>query len=468
MALSYVIPRKSYRAFGLALCAFAAVPLGTGWYYGDALQVKGGAAVMLLGMVLAKAGPQLPPAAAQTALHGTNLLTMVVASLTMPYGSITGTMFMAFALSSVGLAVRNFIAYAVVGLGAALVCVTPYLGAGTSPVPPNVSIFGILGLYALFAIGAVGADRRRSARSAERLLLAGAELRHDHQRLLAGRDALRESRRELEVYSTQLEDQLRRERHTTAQLAAKRSDEQELVRAIHHDLREPLRSIVSFSQLILRTLGARSDAGRAPEFMAFARDGGLRMTRLLDDLRAYTAPLDDQRAPEWVALASVCADVRANLHDFISRSGASVEVGPLPEVRGYPTQLTQLFQNLASNALKFARPGVPPRIRISARVAHEQLQIEVTDNGIGIPPNQLESIFDLFHRVETQAPVEGSGVGLALCKRIALGHGGQLSVRSVPGEGSTFELRLPHYREGARAGATTAAQPTAAHDASPA
>ncbi len=447
MSLTYDTPQTSYRVFGISLAACQLVPLVGGWWYGDTLQLQGAFVIAVVAGLFGTIGPWLSPARAQAGLQLLNLAAIAGAKLTFADDTISGPIFLGFALSSTIFANRNAVAYAVVAGGAVLTFSVPYLGTGPSAVPMDVNAFFVLSVFAYFAFGYVSKARSLSQSATEALTAADERLRKDHRRLLDGQTALRHSQAELAALNAELASQLERERTTTKMLAAKRADEQELVRAIHHDLREPLRSIVSFSQITLRRIGSRPDCGRAGEYLAFAKDGGLRMTRLLDDLRAYTAPLDDQQAPRWVSLAEVCAEVRDNLQDLITRTGAELDIAPdLPEVRGHASQLVQLFQNLLSNALKFARPGVPPCLRVGAQPVDGQLSIEVRDNGIGIPSERLSQIFDLFQRVATETPVEGSGVGLALCRRIALGHGGQLVVRSTPGIGSTFCLTLPTYR----------------------
>ena len=146
-----------------------------------------------------------------------------------------------------------------------------------------------------------------------------------------------------------------------------------------------------------------------------------------------------------MALNEVVREVETDLADMIARTEATITVGDLPSLRGQRTQLVQLFQNLIANSLKFSRPGVPPRIEILAYTPESQdgVHVLVSDNGVGIPANQLEKIFGLFNRAHSEQGFEGSGVGLALCRRIAIAHGGDIRVTSVPAEGTAFTVVLP-------------------------
>ena len=269
----------------------------------------------------------------------------------------------------------------------------------------------------------------RLAREAETVAVRRAEIRHLHEELADARG--------------RLERQAMAESVVTERLRVRREEERALVQAMHHDMREPLRSIVSFNQLIARRLRRRGISERGSQYLDFVADAGQRLARMLDDLLAYSTRASAQR--ERVALDDTLAAVRANLSAQLTRTGARLEVADdLPTVHGYATPLLQLFQNLIANALKFSRPGVPPVVRVSVRWGEDGgATLAVADNGIGIAREHLASVFALFGRGAADDSKEGSGVGLALCQRIARQHGGHLDVSSVPGEGSVFTVALP-------------------------
>ena len=256
---------------------------------------------------------------------------------------------------------------------------------------------------------------------------------------------LHEGNRSLERGTLFLKDTLAAEAKSTSKLSAKRDDQKRLTNAIHHDMREPLRGIVSFSQLIQRRLSKRPEAESVKEYLGFAIDGGQRMAKMLDDLLLYSKN-NHSEVPVPINLSDLVAEVQVDLYDLIERSGATIKVEALPSIVGFETQLKQLFQNLLSNALKFRQDSIPPRVIIrSAPVQSDasKFVIEIRDNGVGIPANQLDKVFGLFNRAHEGESYEGSGVGLALCRRIAIAHAATLTVASEPGIGTAFFFSLP-------------------------
>lgn len=207
-----------------------------------------------------------------------------------------------------------------------------------------------------------------------------------------------------------------------------------------HDLQEPLRTVASYVQLLERRYGDRFDAdGR--EFMAFVIDGARRMQRMVDDLLTLS-----RVGSHGVELVPVPADEvldRAidDLKLALEESGATVTRGPLPVVRGDARQLEQLFANLIGNALKFAGPSAP-RIEVGARREGAEWVISVRDHGIGIEPQYFDRIFVIFQRLHGRDEYPGTGIGLAICKKIVERHGGRIWVDSRPGEGATFHFTL--------------------------
>jgi PAS domain S-box-containing protein len=208
-----------------------------------------------------------------------------------------------------------------------------------------------------------------------------------------------------------------------------------------HDLQEPLRMVASYTQLLSRRYKGKLDSD-ADEFISFAVDGASRMQRLIQDLLIYSRvgtkgnDLLDTSSEEALQQALL------NLRGSIEESGAVVTHDPLPAVLADETQLIQLFQNLVGNAIKYQNPGVP-RIHISVAVNGEKKWIfSVKDNGLGIDPQYFERIFGMFQRLHKREEFAGTGIGLAICKKIAERHGGSISVESQPGQGSTFHFAL--------------------------
>lgn len=215
-----------------------------------------------------------------------------------------------------------------------------------------------------------------------------------------------------------------------------------------HDLQEPLRMVASYTQLLARRYVGRLDAD-ADEFIAFAVDGATRMQRLIDDLLAYS-----RIGTQGVEISDVSAEdafwraVR-NLGAAIDEQAAQITHDPLPTVLADETQLVQLFQNLLGNAIKYRGLGTP-EVHVSASPSEggEVWTFAVRDNGLGIDPAYFERIFGMFQRLHGRDAFSGTGIGLAICRKIVERHGGTISVDSSPGQGSTFRFTL-------RAGAAT-------------
>jgi PAS domain S-box-containing protein len=210
-----------------------------------------------------------------------------------------------------------------------------------------------------------------------------------------------------------------------------------------HDLQEPIRSIVAYSQLLGQRHGDRLD-GEAREFLAFIIDGGKRMQALVLDLLDYSRVATRARPFAPVDPLAVIRAALENLRLSIADSGATVTVQePLPPVVGDETQLVSLMQNLIGNAIKFHRPGAPPIVTIDGAREDDMAVIRVTDNGIGIAAEHHDQVFQIFKRLHGTDEFPGTGVGLALAKRIVEHHGGTISLDSRPDEGCRFTIRLP-------------------------
>ena len=208
-----------------------------------------------------------------------------------------------------------------------------------------------------------------------------------------------------------------------------------------HDLQQPLRTISGFLQLLERQAGDTVDE-RGREYIDHALRGSQQMSSLIDDLLAYSRVARDDRPLNPVALEDAWDTAVGQLGAELDATGARVSRGSLPVVPGDEGQLTQVFANLIANAVKY-RGEETPRVRAEARRADGVWEIAVQDNGIGIYPRDHARIFEMFRRLHTEDQVEGSGVGLALVKRIVERSGGDIAVESVPGEGSRFVLRFP-------------------------
>jgi len=208
-----------------------------------------------------------------------------------------------------------------------------------------------------------------------------------------------------------------------------------------HDLQEPLRMVISYLQLLERRTKDKLD-GEALEFIDYAVDGAIRMKGLINDLLAYSRVGTHGQASEPVACNQVLNQVLANLQLAIKENDATITHGPLPVVTGDARQLAQLFQNLISNALKFHNIN-RPTVHIDAQKQSDKWCFSVADNGIGIEEEFLKKIFVIFRRLHTSSQYPGTGIGLAICKKIIERHGGEIWVESRPGQGSTFYFTLP-------------------------
>ena len=207
-----------------------------------------------------------------------------------------------------------------------------------------------------------------------------------------------------------------------------------------HDLQEPLRMVSSYTQLLAQRYVGKLDSD-ADEFIAFAVDGATRMQGLIQDLLAYsrigTAQIGVTRVSSQTALGTAVK----NLSSAIFDSGALVTSDPLPTVQADELQLVLLFQNLVGNAIKY-RTARTPEVHISAVQNRGRWQFLVRDNGLGIEPQYYERIFGMFQRLHNRREFSGTGIGLAICKKIVERHGGEISVTSKPAHGSTFSFYL--------------------------
>ncbi len=208
-----------------------------------------------------------------------------------------------------------------------------------------------------------------------------------------------------------------------------------------HDLQEPLRMVSSFTQLLQKRYQGKLDQD-ADEFIQFAVDGAIRMQQLINDLLSYSRVATRGKPPEPVDLNITLGTVRANLHASIAESAALVTNDPLPTVIADPLQMAQLLQNLIANAVKF-RGDAPPRVHLSAQETDKEWIVSVRDNGIGIDPEFFQRIFVVFQRLHSGVKYPGSGIGLAICKKIVERHAGSIRIESTLGEGANFIFTIP-------------------------
>jgi signal transduction histidine kinase len=254
------------------------------------------------------------------------------------------------------------------------------------------------------------------------------------QRILTDLSEVRASRMQLEEQAHELELKARDLERSNAEL-------EQFAYVASHDLQEPLRKVASFCQLLQRRYEGQLDE-RADQYIGFAVDGAKRMQSLISDLLAFSrvgradAPLVE------VALDDIVQTAQDNLTSRIERTGARIEVGPLPVVDGDPVLLVAVFQNLMGNALKFHGDD-PPVVHVSAQRTGEMWTITCRDEGIGIDPAYAERIFAIFQRLHPKESYEGTGIGLALCRKIVEHHGGRIWLDTDVPAGATFRFTLP-------------------------
>ncbi len=225
------------------------------------------------------------------------------------------------------------------------------------------------------------------------------------------------------------------------ELARSNADLEVFAYVASHDLQEPLRMVASYTQLLARRYKGKLDA-EADEFIGFAVDGAARMQQLIQDLLSYSRLTTRGKTPCFTLAEAACHTALDNLQESIKISKTLVSVGPLPAVLADATQLTQLFQNLIGNAIKYCSERTP-EIHVGATSTASEWIFSVQDNGIGIEPQYFERIFQMFQRLHTRMEYSGTGIGLAICRRIVERHGGKIWLESEYGRGSTFLFSIP-------------------------
>jgi PAS domain S-box-containing protein len=231
-------------------------------------------------------------------------------------------------------------------------------------------------------------------------------------------------------------------RQALEELARSNKDLEQFAHVASHDLQEPLRVVSGFLQLLESRYKPKLD-DTAREYIAFSVEGAMRMSHLISDLLAYSRVAAGEQKPQTIdanqALAAALANLRASIHE----AGASITHDTLPTVRCDASQLTQLLQNLIGNALKFREAGRTCQVHVGAEKKDNQWVFSVRDNGIGIPKDAFDRIFVIFQRLHTRDKFTGTGIGLAICKRIIERCGGRIWLESTVGEGATFYFSFP-------------------------
>ncbi len=230
-------------------------------------------------------------------------------------------------------------------------------------------------------------------------------------------------------------------RELNEELIRSNADLQQFAYVASHDLQEPLRMVASYTQLLARRYKGKLDAD-ADEFIGYAVDGATRMQRLINDLLAYSRVTSQGKDFEEVDCDLLLEGVLSTLRLAIEENHAVVTHGTLPKVTADPGQLGPLFQNLVINAIKF-HGAEPPKVHVSAERRDHEWVFSVRDNGIGVDPQYADRIFVIFQRLHNREEYPGTGIGLALCKKIVERHGGRIWVESEPGRGATFSFTLP-------------------------
>ncbi|MGR6319783.1 CHASE3 domain-containing protein [Micromonospora soli] len=244
-------------------------------------------------------------------------------------------------------------------------------------------------------------------------------------------DALKTSRRHRDALAEQ-----------AAELRRSNEDLEQFAYVASHDLQEPLRKVASFCQMLQRRYADQLD-DRARQYIGYAVDGATRMQNLISDLLAFSRIGRFYRDDREVDLAEVLEQAESNLSRPIAEAGAVVTADPLPVVQGDPTLLTMLWQNLLGNAVKFRRADRAPRVRVEVTEEPAAWSFAVADNGIGIDPRYANKIFLIFQRLHARDAYDGTGIGLAICKKIVEYHGGALRLDDAYAGGARFVFTLP-------------------------
>ncbi|WP_262282968.1 ATP-binding protein [Micromonospora sp. MA102] len=259
------------------------------------------------------------------------------------------------------------------------------------------------------------------------------------QKIARELDEVREARERIEWVNSQLQKQ-------AEELTRSNRDLEQFAYVASHDLQEPLRKVASFCQLLQRRYAGQLDE-RADQYIAFAVDGAQRMQRLINDLLAFSRIGRLTTGFTEVDLNKVMGDVAGQTEAARQYAHAELSWDKLPVIRGEEPLLTNLLANLVSNSIKFRRPDLPPKVHVSARLVDDEWEISCRDNGIGIEPEFADKIFVIFQRLHSKDAYPGTGIGLAIVKKIVEYHGGRVWVDTDTPEGTTIRFTLPALPE---------------------
>ena len=291
----------------------------------------------------------------------------------------------------------------------------------------------------------------KASQTQQDLIHANQVARHEISERKKAEEALQDTAAELARVNGGLESEIAERmrieqslREHTDELARSNSELQQFAHVASHDLQEPLRMVSSYTQLLARRYKGKLDSD-ADDFIGFAVDGVSRMQNLIEDLLAFSrvgSKAEDFKPTDFNA---VFEEVTSNLKATIQDNNASVTHDDLPTINADSSQIMQLFQNLVGNAIKFIGNG-QPCVHVSANLDNGEWKFSVSDNGIGIELEYAERIFVIFQRLHTWQEYSGTGIGLAICKKIVERHGGQIWLESEPGSGATFHFTIPADR----------------------
>jgi len=274
-------------------------------------------------------------------------------------------------------------------------------------------------------------EREVTARGSREVTNLAADVNTMRERILHELSATREANAVLEAHATELQ--------------RSNSELEQFAYVASHDLQEPLRKVASFTQLLQRRYAGKLDA-RADQYIEFAVDGARRMQALINDLLAYSRVGRSGREPALVSSDAALTQARANLAEQIEQTGATLETGHLPLVLAELPLLIAVFQNLLSNALKFSG-GKPPRVVITVRRDEPFWLFSFSDSGIGIEPEYAERIFVIFQRLNERSAYAGTGIGLAMTRKIIEYFGGRIWLDTTFTGGTRFYFTLPMPEE---------------------
>ena len=282
---------------------------------------------------------------------------------------------------------------------------------------------------------------------AKSLMEANQELRKENAVRQRVEQELRASEEKLRNMNALLEGRVAERtaalEQNAVELSRSNNELRQFVHVASHDLREPLRMINSFVQLLKEAAGDKLGP-EANEYMQFAMEGAQRIQKLIDDLMSYTKLGAQSKSLQKVDLNGIFQEAMFNLQMAAEENKAEIVCDSLPEVVADPTQMVLLFQNLLGNGIKF-RGMDHPKVHLAVRREGDHWLFSVADNGIGIDPQYFEKIFVVFQRLHSRNEYPGTGIGLALCKKIVELHGGKIWVESEPGKGSVFRFTLPIF-----------------------